>query len=65
MNLVEKAFALGAIGVSVLFIAKSYFSGPKVEKYNAFKIRQELLKREDTRMLYSTMSFFYLMGFQQ
>lgn len=30
MNLVEKGVALGAIGISVLFIAKSYFGGPKV-----------------------------------
>lgn len=65
MNLLEKGVALGAIGISVLIVGRSFFSGPKVEKQNAFKIRQELLKRSDTKMLYSTMSFFYLLGFEQ
>lgn len=40
MNLVEKGFAVFCIGASVLFMAKSYFSGPKVEKHNAYKVRQ-------------------------
>jgi hypothetical protein len=40
MNLVEKGFALAAIGVSALVIGKSFFGGPKVEKQNAFKVRQ-------------------------
>lgn len=30
MNLVEKGFALFAIGASVLFMGKAYFGGPKV-----------------------------------
>lgn len=63
-NLVEKGFIMFAIGASVLFVGGMYFRGPKVEKHNAFKVRQELLKRHDTKMLYSTMSFFYLQGFQ-
>ena len=40
MNLVEKGFAVFCIGASVLFMARSYFSGPKVEKHNAYKVRQ-------------------------
>ena len=39
-NLVEKGFTILAIGASVLFMAKSYFGGPKVEKHNAYKVRQ-------------------------
>lgn len=40
MNMVEKGFALLTIGGSVLLIAKTTLSGPKVEKHNAFKVRQ-------------------------
>jgi hypothetical protein len=39
-NLVEKGFAMFAIGASILFIGSMYFKGPKVEKHNAFKVRQ-------------------------
>jgi hypothetical protein len=45
-------------------MASMYLRGPKKEKHNAFKIRQELVKRHDTKLLYSTMSFFYLQGFE-
>ena len=30
MNLLEKGVALGAIGLSVLIVGRSFFSGPKV-----------------------------------
>lgn len=35
-----------------------------MKKEDAFKIRQDLLKEKNVKMLYSTMSFFYLMGFK-
>lgn len=40
MNLVEKAFALGSITLSVGFMAYMYFQQPKVQKHDAFKVRQ-------------------------
>jgi len=39
-NIVEKLFAVGAIGISVFFMGAMYFKGPKVEKKSAFKVRQ-------------------------
>ena len=65
MNLFEKIFLVGTLGVSTLFAGSMYFKKPKVQKNDAFKIRQELLKEHDVKMLYSTMSFFYLQGFKQ
>lgn len=64
-NLFEKVVASGLIGTSILFIGFSFFRDKKSNKHDAFKVRQELLARHDTKMLYSTMSFFYLQGFKQ
>jgi hypothetical protein len=64
MNLVEKGFAIGSITLSVAFMGYMYFQQPKVKKHDAFKVRQELLKSDDVKMLYSTMSFLYLQGFK-
>ena len=64
-NIFEKVTALGFIGASVFFIGVSFFKDNKGSKHHSFKVRQELLSRVDTKMLYSTMSFFYLQGFQQ
>ena len=35
-----------------------------MKKEDAFQIRQDLLKTKNVKMLYSTMSFFYLYGFE-
>jgi hypothetical protein len=40
MNLMEKGFALGSIGLSVLFMGAMYFKKPSVDKKDAFKVRQ-------------------------
>ena len=64
-NIFEKVTALGFIGASVFFIGVPFFKDNKSSKHDSFKVRQELLSRVDTKMLYSTMSFFYLQGFQQ
>ena len=49
---------------TALFAGYSIFKSPEVKKEDAFKIRQELLEKKNVKMLYSTMSFFYLYGFQ-
>ena len=64
-NLFEKVASMVFIGSSVLFVGYSYFKDPSTSKHDSFKVRQELLSRSDTKMLYSTMSFFYLQGFKQ
>jgi hypothetical protein len=64
VNLFEKIFLAGSIGVSILFMGAMYFKSPKGEKHDSFKVRQELVKTNDVKMLYSTMSFFYLQGFK-
>lgn len=39
-NLFEKGVALAFIGTSALFVAAMYMKGPKVDKKDAFKVRQ-------------------------
>ena len=63
-NLMEKIFLGGLISSTALFAMYSIFKQPEVKKEDAFKIRQELLLTKNVKMLYSTMSFFYLYGFQ-
>jgi len=64
ISLFEKMFVAGSIGASILYMGAMYFKSPKSEKHDAFKVRQELVKTDDVKMLYSTMSFFYLQGFK-
>lgn len=64
-NLFEKVMAMGFIGASVFIMGVAFFKDTKATKHDSFKVRQELLTRNDTKMLYSTMSFFYLQGFEQ
>lgn len=63
-SLFEKV-TLGALVSSTAAFAvwSIFFNGPVVKKEDAFKVRQELLMQKDVKMLYSTMSFFYLLGF--
>jgi hypothetical protein len=63
-NLLEKIFLGGLVSSTALFAMYSIFKQPEVKKEDAFKIRQELLLTKNVKMLYSTMSFFYLYGFQ-
>ena len=39
-NIFEKVVSLGLIGTSIVFIGAMYFKGPKVDKHDAFKVRQ-------------------------
>lgn len=56
---------LGAMVTSTAaFAGYCMFKDPEVKKEDAFKVRQELLHKKNVKMLYSTMSFFYLMGFK-
>ena len=63
-NLFEKVMLGGMVSVTALFIGFNFFKKPEIKKEDAFKIRQDLLKTKNVKMLYSTMSFFYLYGFQ-
>ena len=49
---------------TALFIGYTVFKQPEVKKEDAFKLRQELLMKNNVKMLYSTMSFLYLYGFK-
>lgn len=63
-NLWEKMLLGGTMSLTALFIGFNFFKKPGVKKEDAFRIRQELLEKKNMKMLYSTMSFFYLYGFQ-
>jgi len=52
------------VSASALFIGYTFFKKPNVKQEDAFKIRQDLLTKSNVKMLYSTMSFFYLFGFK-
>jgi len=63
-NLLEKIFLTGLVSSTALFAVYSIFKDPEIKKEDAFKIRQDLLMTKNVKMLYSTLSFFYLYGFQ-
>lgn len=54
----------GTVSITALFVGFTVFKKPEVKKEDAFKIRQDLLANRSVKMLYSTMSFFYLQGFK-
>jgi hypothetical protein len=63
-SIFEKVVLGGLVTSTAIFTAWSIFRDPEVKKEDAFKTRQELLKEKNVKMLYSTMSFFYLLGFK-
>ena len=63
-SIFEKVFLGGLVTSTAVFTCWSIFRDPEVKKEDAFKIRQDLLKEKNVKMLYSTMSFFYLCGFK-
>jgi hypothetical protein len=63
-SLFEKIFLGGLVSSTALFVGYNILKKPEVKKEDAFKIRQELLLKKNVKMLYSTMSFFYLYGFK-
>ena len=64
INLFEKAFIAGSLGVTFAFMGAMYFKSNAGDKKDAFKVRQELIQRDDVKILYSTISFFYLQAFK-
>lgn len=63
-SIFEKMFLGGTVSLTALFVGYNFFKKPEIKKEDAFKIRQELLLQKNVKMLYSTMSFFYLYGFK-
>jgi hypothetical protein len=63
-SIFEKVVLGGLVTSTAIFTCWAIFRDPEVQKEDAFKIRQELLKERNVKMLYSTMSFFYLQGFK-
>ena len=64
MNLFEKGFIAASLGATFAFMGAMYFKGSSGDKKDAFKVRQELIQRDDVKILYSTISFFYLQAFK-
>lgn len=62
-SIFEKLFLGGLVSTTAIFVGVNFFKKPEVKKEDAFKIRQDLLAKKNVKMLYSTMSFFYLHGF--
>ena len=56
----EKVFVLGSLALTGLFASYQVFKPSAVKKEKSAEVRERLLKEGATRMLYSTMSFFYL-----
>lgn len=63
-SLFEKIVLGSTASFTALFIGYTFFKKPDIKKEDAFKIRQDLLTKSHVKMLYSTMSFFYLFGFK-
>ena len=63
-SIFEKVVLGAMVTSTALFAGYNIFKTPEIKKEDAFKVRQELLVKKDVKMLYSTMSFFYLFGFK-
>ena len=66
MNILEKIAVIGSVSAVTVFGLNAYLR-PKVRssKQDFHLLREQLVKTREVRMLYSTMSFFYLQGFRQ
>ncbi|EDK31396.1 transmembrane protein, putative (macronuclear) [Tetrahymena thermophila SB210] len=67
MSMFEKVCILGSLGAVGLFSVYSIFapSKNKLKKEEIQQKRQKLVNDDNMRVLYSTMTFFYLQGFEQ
>lgn len=68
MSLFEKVCILGSLGAVGVFSVYSIFAPAKkgsLKKEDVQQKRDKLLKDKNMRILYSTMTFFYLQGFEQ
>jgi hypothetical protein len=63
-SLFEKIVLGTAVSSTAVFALYSIFKDPEVKKEDAFQTRQQLIQQKNVKMLYSTMSFFYLEGFK-
>lgn len=61
MNIIEKFAVIGSVTALTAFGVITYLR-PKVKasKADLHTLREQLIKSGDVRMLYSTMSFFYV-----
>jgi len=68
MSLAEKyAIILSLGGIGTYSIYTLFFQNQEINGLNrkdVYKIQQDLSKKENIKLLYSTMSFFYLQGFE-
>ena len=69
MSIFEKGLIIssliGVVGVGTYYTIKYNYGGQKMSRSEMYEKRLQLLEKENVKMLFSTLSFFYLQGYDK